>query len=143
MSSTPSGFRFWLPDNWSVRTEGNTVAVADAKEQISAVFTDEPSSNFNIARIQSSLSKSVKNLTMTKPKPITINQMQGTSIDASGKMEGIPVKIGIFNIPKNNSALTITIVTSADRANSLDAIKQVLNSVQGPIPPPGLQTRKP
>jgi hypothetical protein len=115
--SHPSGFKFWLPDNWKTKSEGDFLS---AEGQGVAAFFFVPKNSRSLDRTLEELDKELagwlKDIKLDKPSTSNINGVSEIYITGTGKDrddgEDVEFDVGIYE--KKGKLLVFLGVTSAE-----------------------------
>jgi hypothetical protein len=115
--SHPSGFKFWLPDNWKTKSEGDLLS---SEGQGVAAFFFVPKNSRSLDRTLDDLDKELsgwlKDIKLDKPLTSNVNGIAEIYITGTGKdrEDGDDVEFDVGIYEKKGKLLVFLGVTSAD-----------------------------
>lgn len=134
--SHPSGFKFWIPDDWKVEAEGDSLSAED-KKGLAAIEVSVPKNIRQFDRavddMEKELNQTLKNVRYDKPVEQRIGAIErvllsGTGVDRESNVE---MEFGFGIYAKNGKLLIVFAVTAAEVYDEYEAVfVKILNSVK-------------
>jgi hypothetical protein len=132
----PSGFKFWLPDDWKVGAEGDNLSGED-KKGLAAIEVYVPKNIRQFDRAVDDLGKelneTMKNMRFDKPATSRVGVVDRTFITGTGvdRKEGVEMEFSIGIYAKNGKLLIAFAVTASDYFDDYEGVfEKILNSVK-------------
>lgn len=134
--SHPSGFRFWLPDDWKVSAEGDSLSAEDGKG-LAAIEVSVPKNIRQFDRaiddMEKELNQTLKNIRYDKPVEQRLGSIERVLLSGTGvdRESGIEMEFGFGIYHKNGKLLIVFAVTAAEVYDDYeDVFIKILNSVK-------------
>ena len=134
--SHPSGFKFWLPDDWKVHGEGDNLSAED-KKGLAAIEIYVPKTIRQFDRayddMVKELGQTMKDLHFDDPTTTRVGTIDRTLLTGSGvdRKEGVAMEFAIGIYAKNGKLLLVFGVTAAEYFdNYVEVFKKIIDSVK-------------
>jgi predicted Zn-dependent protease len=124
-----------IPDNWKVEGDGDTLTATSADETLGLIFTVLEAKDVDsvLEGLDKELESFIKDLRPKKDAAVvTINRMKGMTIDAEGKIEGVPMDIGmmILEAPSGKVVMVLGFAAKGTMGKHEPAVQAIFTSLK-------------
>ena len=87
-----------IPDDWNVKTDDDSLFASPKDDSVALIFgvMDAHKLDEALKELDKELGKTFKNIKTEKPEEVDINGLKGVSVDATAKVEGKEVEMGLM-----------------------------------------------
>jgi predicted Zn-dependent protease len=130
----PSGLQFWVPDDWKTEDAGAQLTTTDAKEEVALLFSVSEAKDVKaaLAAIDKVIAEQATDVKAGAPKKTTLNGMEASVVDATGKIEGKNVELSVLVVKTpSKKFLTVLGVLEAAKHKTHEAnLVKILASIK-------------
>ena len=133
--SHPAGFKFWLPDNWKTKEDGDMLVANGPGEAEIYFFVPKNAKSFDNAldEVDEELSGWLKGIKFDKPSASNIGGIKEAFISGTGKdrKSGDPMEFGLGIYEKNGKILMVFGATPTENFEKFHKVFQkVVDSIK-------------
>lgn len=132
-----SGVVVDIPGSWEVTGDDHSLnaGTKDGHAHLSFIVMPAESVEAAMNALDAELAKVVQNLTHGAGEDVTVNGMQGHTVDGKGTVEGQPVEVGvmILKTPKDKILVVFGIISEAGAKKHHNALVRILTGIK-PLP---------
>lgn len=129
-----SGVSVDIPGNWTVTGDDHSLNAQTKDGEAGLYFIVMPADSTQAAlnALDAELNKVVQNLTHGEGEDITINGLEGRSIEGKGTVEGAPVEVGVLIVktPSGKMLLVFGIISETGAKKHSKALTRILKSIK-------------
>jgi hypothetical protein len=126
---------FWVPDNWSATgDEATQLQIADPKGEVSLLFLLQDHHDMKSAAnaIDALINKLATDVKASAPKQVTVNGMDGTVVDATGRAMGKRVELSVLVLktPGDRYLMVFGVLESDHKRAHQDELEKIIGSLK-------------
>jgi hypothetical protein len=132
---------FWIPDTWAIEGEDkDQLTASDPKGEVALLFMVRKAKDMKaaLAVLDEVLASAATDITAGEPQKTKINGMEASIVDATGKVEGVPVGLSVVVIktPAKKFLIILGVVQSDKLAAHEATLEKIVTSLKPVKSPP-------
>ncbi len=135
ITSSAAKIQFDAPDNWKQKKDGDAITIMDKQEDVAIAFiiVDAGAVDKATEALDKQLKKTVKKLKWEKEKDVTINGLEGVSIEGDGQIDGkdVDILVLVLDTPATDKDLIVLAIGEDAKLDKHEAeVKGVFKSIK-------------